>query len=70
MGVKNWNGSRMPKRIKWDKGALMGQRNLKVMKWAKDAQKNKIGQRSPKVMKPLEGAQKNKMGQRSPKAMK
>ena len=41
----------MPKRIKWDKGAQMGQRSLKVIKQAEDAHKNKMGQRSPKVMK-------------------
>ena len=41
MGMKDWNGPGMPKE----------------MKWAKDAQKNKMGQESPKAMKWAKEAQ-------------
>ena len=42
----------------------MGQKNPKVMKWAEDAQKNKMGQRSPNGTKELKS---DEMGQGSPK---
>ena len=42
MGMKDWNGLGMPEE----------------MKWAKDAQKNKMGQGSSKVMKWAKEAQK------------
>ena len=41
--MKNWNGSGMPKEMKWAKDAQkneMAQGSPKAMKWAKEAQNN------------------------------
>ena len=41
MGIKNWNGLRMPKERKWAEDAQMeeiGQGSPKAMEWAKEAQ--------------------------------
>ena len=41
VGIKNWNGLRMPKERKWAKDAQkdeMGQGSLEAMEWAKEAQ--------------------------------
>ena len=49
--MKNWNGPRMPKEMKWAEDAQknkMGQGSLKAMKWAKEAQ-NSIST-SPMIM--------------------
>ena len=43
MGMKDWNEPGMPKE----------------MKWAEDAQMNKMGKRSPKTMKWVKEAQNN-----------
>ena len=41
--MKNWNGPRMPKEMKWAEDAQkneMGQGSPREMKWAKEAQNN------------------------------